>query len=52
MSHNVVAKAVTTAVAKFRRLQLRIVELLSEYELERREHVEFRTWRKDHDRDE
>jgi hypothetical protein len=47
VSENAVAKAVTTAGPKFQRLQMRIVELLSDYEVERREHVEFRTWRKD-----
>ena len=52
VSENAVAKAVTTAGPKFQRLQMQIVELLSDYEVERREHVEFRTWRKDRDRDE
>lgn len=46
-----VSKAVTEAGPKFQRLQMRIVELLSEYEVERREHVEFRMWRKDRSRD-
>ena len=42
-----VSKAVTQPGPKFQRLQMRIIEALSEYEVERREHVEFRTWRKD-----
>ena len=46
-----VSKAVTEAGPKFQRLQMRIVELLSEYEVERREHVEFRIWRKDQSQD-
>lgn len=47
VSENAVAKAVTTVGPKFQRLQMRIVELLSDYEVERQEKVEFRTWRKD-----
>lgn len=47
VSENAVAKAVTRAGPKFQRLQMRIVELLSEYEVERQEHVVFRTWKKD-----
>jgi transposase-like protein len=47
VSENAVAKAVTTVGPKFQRLQMRIVELLSKYEVERQEKVEFRTWRKD-----
>ena len=42
-----VGKAVTQAGPKFQRLQMQILEALTEYEVERREHVEFRTWRKD-----
>ena len=44
-----VGKAVTQAGPKFQRLQMQILEALTEYEVERREHVEFRTWRKDRD---
>jgi len=39
-----VARAVTEPGSKFQRLQMRIVEALSDYEVERRERVEFRTW--------
>ena len=42
-----VAKAVTQAGPKFQRLQMEIIEALTEYDVERRKHVEFRTWRKD-----
>jgi predicted transcriptional regulator len=42
-----VGKAVTQAGPKFQRLQMEIIEALTEYDVERREHVEFRTWRKD-----
>ncbi len=52
VSQTAVSKAVTTSGAKFQRLQMRIVELLSEYEVERREHVVFRTWRKDRTKNE
>jgi predicted transcriptional regulator len=44
VSENAVAKAVTTAGPKFQ--QMRIIEHLSEYEVEREETVRFRTWRK------
>lgn len=47
VSENAVAKAVTTAGPKFRKLQMRIVELLSDYVVEREVDVRFRTWRKD-----
>ena len=47
VSENAVAKAVTTAGAKFQKLQGRIVELLSEYSVEREVDVQFRTWRKE-----
>lgn len=47
VSENAVAKAVITAGAKFQKLQARIVELLSEYTVEREVDVRFRTWRKD-----
>ena len=47
VSENAVAKAVTTAGPKFRKLQGRIVELFSEYTVEREVDVRFRTWRKD-----
>jgi predicted transcriptional regulator len=36
-----VAKAVTQVGPKFQRLQMRILETLTDYEVERREHVEF-----------
>lgn len=52
VSHDAVAKATTTAGPKFQQIQMRIVEFLSEYEVERYEHVEFRTWRKDSHKDE
>jgi hypothetical protein len=52
VSENAVAKAVTTAGPKFQRLQMRIVELFSNYQVERRKRVEFRTWRKDRGADE
>jgi predicted DNA-binding protein (UPF0251 family) len=42
-----VGKAVTKPGAKYQRLQMRILEALTDYEVERREHVVFRTWRKD-----
>jgi predicted DNA-binding protein (UPF0251 family) len=42
-----VGKAVTQPGPKFQRLQMRILEALTDYEVERREHVVFRTWRKD-----
>jgi DNA-binding transcriptional regulator LsrR (DeoR family) len=41
-----VAKAVTQAGPKFQNLQMQIIETLTDYEVERREHVEFWTWRK------
>lgn len=47
VSENAVAKAVTTPGPKFRKLQMRIVELLSDYTVEREVDVRFRTWRKD-----
>lgn len=37
VSENAVAKAVTTTGPKFQRLQMRIVELLSDYEVEQRQ---------------
>ena len=37
VSRSAVAQAVTTAGPKFRRLQIRIVELLSDYEVEQRQ---------------
>jgi predicted DNA-binding protein (UPF0251 family) len=37
-----VARAVTEPGAKFQRLQMRIVEALTDYAVERREYVEFR----------
>jgi len=40
-----VARAVTEAGPKFQRLQMRIVEALSHFEVERREQVEFCTWK-------
>jgi predicted transcriptional regulator len=46
VSENAVAKAVTTAGPKFQQVQMRIIEHLSEYEVEREETVRFRTWRK------
>jgi hypothetical protein len=39
-----VARAVTEPGPKFQRLQMRIVEALSNFEVERRESVEFRMW--------
>ena len=36
-----VAKAVTQSGPKFQRLQMRILEVVTDYEVERREHVEF-----------
>lgn len=36
-----VAKAVTQVGPKFQQLQMRILETLTDYEVERREHVEF-----------
>ena len=39
-----VARAVTEPGPKFQRLQMQIVEALSDFEVERRERVEFRTW--------
>jgi predicted DNA-binding protein (UPF0251 family) len=36
-----VAKAVTQVGPKFQRLQMRILETLTDYEVERQEHVEF-----------
>ena len=42
-----VAKAVTQPGAKFQRLQMRIIEDLSDYEVEREETVRFRTWKKE-----
>ena len=39
-----VARAVTEPGPKFQRLQMRIVEALSAFTVERRERVEFRTW--------
>lgn len=47
VSENAVAKAVTTAGPKFRKLQMRIVELLSDYTVEREVDVRFRYSRKD-----
>jgi DNA-binding transcriptional regulator LsrR (DeoR family) len=44
-----VGKAVTQAGPKFQRLQMQIIETLTDYDVERREHVEFRTWRRDRD---
>jgi predicted DNA-binding protein (UPF0251 family) len=41
-----VARAVTEPGPKFQRLQMRIIEALSDYSVERREYVEFRTWHK------
>jgi len=41
-----VAKAVTQAGPKFQQLQMQIIEALTEYNVERRESVVFRTWRK------
>ena len=46
------AKAVTTAGPRYKRLQMRIVEVLSEYTVEREVNVQFRTWRKDRTSDE
>jgi transcriptional regulator with XRE-family HTH domain len=42
-----IAKAVTQPGTRFQKLQMRILEALTDYEIERREHVVFRTWRKD-----
>ena len=36
-----VAKAVTQVGPKFQQLQMRILEVLTDFEVERREHVEF-----------
>jgi orotate phosphoribosyltransferase-like protein len=44
-----VGKAVTKPGSKFQRLQMRILEALTDYEVEREETVRFRTWRKDND---
>jgi hypothetical protein len=52
VTENAVAKAVTTAGPRYKRLQMRIVEVLSEYTVEREVNVQFRTWRKDRTRDE
>jgi hypothetical protein len=41
VTENAVAKAVTTAGPKFQRLQMRIVELLSEFTVEREKNVHF-----------
>jgi predicted DNA-binding protein (UPF0251 family) len=41
-----VAKAVTQPGPKFQKLQMRIIELLSEYEIEREVEVRFRARRK------
>ena len=42
-----VGKAVTKPGAKFQQLQMRILEALTGYKVERQETVRFRTWRKD-----
>lgn len=42
-----VAKAVTQAGPKFQKLQMRILEKLTDYEVDRRENVEFVIQRKD-----
>lgn len=42
-----IAKAVTTAGPKFQRLQMKIIETLTDYTVERRQEVYFRTWRTD-----
>jgi len=42
-----VARATTEPGPKFQRLQMRIIEALSDYEVERRERVEFLTWASD-----
>jgi hypothetical protein len=47
VTENAVAKAVTTPGPKFRKLQARIVELLSDYTVEREVDVQFRYKRKD-----
>jgi len=47
VTENAVAKAVTTPGPKFRKLQVRIVELLSDYTVEREVDVQFRYKRKD-----
>lgn len=52
VTENAVAKAVTTAGPRYKRLQMRIVEILSEYTVEREVNVQFRTWRKDRTSDE
>ena len=52
VSENAVAKAVTTAGPKFRKLRVRIVELLSEYTAEREVSVQYTLLRKDRIEDE
>jgi hypothetical protein len=42
-----VARAVTEPGSKFQRLQMRIVEALTDYEVERFVQVEFRIWDND-----
>lgn len=47
-----VAKAVTQVGPKFQQLQMRILEALTDFDVERREQVEFVLWERNHaDRD-
>jgi predicted DNA-binding protein (UPF0251 family) len=42
-----IGKAVTRSGSRYQRLQMRIVEALTDYRVEREETVRFRTWRQD-----